>query len=61
MPLKRNNKKTQFCMFSNKLFLNDFLKDNHWMGHSVIKPFDYVVFCQIKALIEGDNDESEKL
>ena len=40
MPLKRDTKKTPFCMSSNKFFLKDGIHNNDWVRHSVMKPDD---------------------
>ena len=42
VSLKCDDKKTPFCMSSKKFFLKDCLHDNHWVGHSVMKPVDDV-------------------
>ena len=52
-------KENPFCMSSNKLFVKYGLQDNHWVGHSVIKPDDSVWFQKIKSVREGDNEYSE--
>ena len=57
VPMKCDNKKTQFCISSNKLCLRDGLKDDHWVGHSFLEPLDDVVSKKIKSLREGNNDE----
>ena len=43
-------------MSSNKLFIKDGPQDNHWVGHSVMKPVDYVVFQNRKSMIAGDGE-----
>ena len=45
-------------MFSNKLILKYGLQDNHWVGNSVMKQVDAVVFQKRKALRYGKNDKS---
>ena len=57
--LKHDNKKTPFCMSSNKLFLKYGLQNNNWVGHSVMKPVDDVAFKKTKALREGNNEKSD--
>ena len=59
MPLKCNTKKIPFCMSSGKLFLKHGLKDDHWVGHKVMKPVDDVEFKKRKELREGKNDKSD--
>ena len=46
-------------MYSTKIFIKDDLKNNHWVGHSVVKPVGVVAFQKIKAMREGKNDESK--
>ena len=58
MPLKRDTKKTPFCMSSNKLSLKYCLQDNHLVGQSVMRPADAVIFHTIKALREGNNEKA---
>ena len=40
-----------------RFFLNG-IQDNHWIGPSVMKPVDDVVFQKIKLMGEGNNDEN---
>ena len=42
MPIRHDTKKHPFCMSFNKLFVKDGLQDNHWFGHSVMKPVDFM-------------------
>ena len=44
VPLKRNTKRTIFCMSSSKLFLKYGLQYNHWVGQSAMKSVDAVIF-----------------
>ena len=50
VPLKRDTKKTQFCMSTKKFFLRDGIHNNHRVGHSVMKLVDAVVFKKRNAL-----------
>ena len=57
MLLKRNTKKTPFCISSKKLFLKYGLHEINWVGHSVMKPVGAVAFKKIKSLREVNNDK----
>ena len=59
MPLKRDTKKNPYFISSTKLFLKDILQDNHWVGHSVMKPVVAVLFHKIISMGEGNNYESD--
>ena len=59
MPLKRGTKKNPYFISSTKLFLKDILQDNHWVGHSVMKPVVAVLFHKIISMREGNNYESD--
>ena len=61
MPLKRDTKKTPFCMYSNKLFLKDGIQDNHWVGHLVMRLVNDVAFQKRNALREDNNDKSDNI
>ena len=61
VPLKKDTKKTPFCMSDNKLFFNYGIQDNNWVGHSVIKPVDAVIFQKRKALRKGGNEKETTL
>ena len=58
MPIKRDTKKTPFCMSFNRVFSKDDLQDNNCVGHSLIKPVDAVASHKIKAIREVNNYES---
>ena len=55
MPHKPDNKKNLFLMSFTKLLLKYGLRDNHWVGQSVMKPVDAVVFQKIRAIKAGKN------
>ena len=59
VPLKRDTKKTLFCISSDNFFLKYGLQYNHWVGHSVKITVDTVEFKKRKALWEGKNGESD--
>ena len=59
MPLKRDTKKNPYFISSTKLFLKYILQDNHWVGHSVMKPVVAVLFHKIISMREGNNYESD--
>ena len=46
-------------MYSNKLFVKDDLKYNHWVGHYVINPVYAVAFQKRKETIERLDESSE--
>ena len=48
VPLKNDTNKIPFCTYYKKLLLKYGLQDNHYVGHSVMKPGDGVVFKKIK-------------
>ena len=49
VPLKHGTKKISFFMKYSRLFLKYGLEENHWVGHSVMKPVDVVAFQKKKA------------
>ena len=57
MPLKSDTKKNPFCMSYTRFFLKYGLHNNHWVGHSLMKPVDAVVFHKIKSMRGFSNDE----
>ena len=45
---------------SSKTFLLEYgIKDNHWVGHLVMKHIDDVESQKIELIRKGDNDKSE--
>ena len=60
MPLKRNTKKNPFFMSSKKILLKYGLQDNHWVGHSAMKPVDDVAAEKRKSTRRIINDKSDK-
>ena len=59
VPLKHGTKKISFFMKYSRLFLKYGLEENHWVGHSVMKPVDVVAFQKRKAPREVINDWGE--
>ena len=56
VPQKWDTERTPFfCLLT--IYFKDGLQNNHWVGNSVIKPVDVVLFKKIKALRKCNNWE----
>ena len=50
-------KNNPFYTSSEKCFLKDVNRDNHWVGHSVMKPVDDEFFQRRRDIKEGVDDK----